>query len=403
MNGLAAAETVDRIAAQLAAPQPPPADKTWLPQSLARGAAGVALLHIERAHTGTGSWEQAHRWITAAVAGGASAADTNGLYLGAPALAFMLHAAATGTPDRYRQALADLDAPVAALAHRRVDTALDRIRSGALPGFREYDVFYGLTGIGALLLRRDPGGSALHRILDYLVTLTRPQPLDSCELPGWWVGHDPHRNPSPHGHANLGIAHGITGPLALLARTMRRGITVDGHHEAIATICAWLDTWRQDGPAGPWWPEWITLAEHHDGQARQPGPARPSWCYGTPGIARAGQQAALALGDTRLRQHYEHALLACLDDPDQQARLTTTGLCHGLAGVYQTVLRAALDSPDPALDARLPCLAAALAHHPNTGTSPGLLDGDTGAALALHTAAQRRPLSSGWDTCLLID
>jgi hypothetical protein len=48
------------------------------------------------------------------------------------------------------------------------------------------------------------------------------------------------------------MAHGISGPLALLAPAMRQGITVDGHAAAIHRICHWLDAWRHEAPAGPW-------------------------------------------------------------------------------------------------------------------------------------------------------
>ncbi|MGH3622096.1 MAG: lanthionine synthetase LanC family protein, partial [Sciscionella sp.] len=59
------------------------------------------------------------------------------------------------------------------------------------------------------------------------------------------------------------------------------------------------------------------------------GPLQPSWCYGTPGIARAQQLAALATGDTRRRHTAETALLGCLHDPNQLARIIDPGLCHG--------------------------------------------------------------------------
>lgn len=401
------AEAAERYAAHLALPGPPPDDEPWTPQSLTKGAAGIALLHIERAHAGCGTWQQAHLWITNAVAGQISATDNTGLYLGAPAITFMLGAAA-GTTGRYRDALADVDGHVAAPAHRRAAAAMARIGAGELPGFREYDVFFGLSGIGALLLRRDPGGSAMEQILYYLVALSTLLRVDGQVLPGWWVGHGPHRRYSVAyrgGHGNLGAAHGIAGPLALLSQAMRRGITVDGHREAIATICEWLDAWRQDGEAGPWWPEWITLADLRSGWPSQSGPARPSWCYGTPGIARAGQLAGIATGDAHRQQMYEDALLRCLEDPAQQSRITDGGLCHGWAGVYQTVWHAAHDAATPALAAHLPRLAANLGRraHPGTAAGPGLLEGDAGTALALHTAAHNVAPIFGWDACLLID
>jgi lantibiotic biosynthesis protein len=401
-------KAAERYAARLVLPGPPPEDEPWAPQSLTKGAAGIALLHIERAHAECGTWQQAHRWITNAVTGQVSAADTTGLYLGAPAITFMLDAAATGTTGRYRDALADIDGHVATLAHRRADAAMARIRRSELPGFREYDVFFGLSGIGALLLRRDHGGSAMERVLDYLVALSAPLQVEGQVLPGWWVRHDPHRRFSAayrDGHSNFGAAHGVAGPLALLSQAMRRGITVDGHREAIATMCEWFDAWRQDSEAGPWWPEWITLADLRSGRPSQTGPARPSWCYGTPGIARAGQLAGIATHDAHRQQTYEQALLSCLDDPAQQARITDGGLCHGWAGVFQTVWRAARDGGTSGLANHLPRLAGNLDHQAQSGTAagPGLLDGAAGTALALHTATHNVAPTSGWDACLLID
>ncbi|MER5301325.1 lanthionine synthetase C family protein [Streptomyces lasiicapitis] len=401
--------TVEAIARALAHPTPPPPDQPWHRQSLSDGPAGTALLHIERARTGHGTWPQAHTWIKAAALTPASASNTSGLFLGLPAVAFILSCAVTPDSVRYQQALASVDQHVTALAHRRVDVATHRAHSAERPTFHEYDVFHGLTGIGAYLLRRHPSSPALERVLTYLVTLSLPVHHDRLgEVPGWWVGHDPnltHAPAFPGGHANLGVAHGITGPLLLMANALRRGITVDGQTEAIHAVLAWLDHWRQEGVAGPWWPQHLTLDDLRTGRCTQPGPARPSWCYGTPGIARAGQTAAISLGDSKRQDEYEEAMARCLSDPQQLARLSDASLCHGWAGVYQTAWRADRDAAAPSLHTALPHIADALRHHTSTttGRAPGLLLGDAGTALALNTAARDTAPTSGWDACLLID
>lgn len=67
------------------------------------------------------------------------------------------------------------------------------------------------------------------------------------------------RQPADQGielYGNLGMAHGITGPMALLSIAMRRGVIVPGQAEAINRVCAWLDRWRC-GAQAPWWPEMI--------------------------------------------------------------------------------------------------------------------------------------------------
>jgi hypothetical protein len=365
-------------------------------QSLAAGAAGTALLHIERAHTGSQPWHTAHAWIKAATSQEISAADQAGLYFGAPAISFILHATRTG---RYDEAAAAIDAHVTRVAERRLAQVATRIERGEAATFAEYDVFRGLTGIAVLLLRHLPDADILEPILSHLVRLTYPT---SKGLPGWWVAHDPASTvPTPGGHANLGIAHGITGVLALLAIALRDGVAVDGQADAIQRICACLDRWQQGGEAGPWWPQWITRADLESGRVRQLGPGRPSWCYGTVGIARAQQLAAIALGDITRQRLAEQALAACLSDPAQLAYLTEPGLCHGVAGVYQTTWRAARDALTLDVAARLPTLKAML-DEADPQTDDSLLTGSAGLALALHTSAHDTPPHSGWDACLLI-
>ncbi|ORT46827.1 lanthionine synthetase C family protein [Frankia sp. KB5] len=399
--------TAGRLALGLAEPS---ADGS-VGQSLSAGAAGIALLHIERAWAEADNWRSAHRHLTAATRDPLHDHHTAGLYFGAPAVTFALHAA-NGSTDRYRDALAALDPAVTRLAHQCAGQALERISAGQIAGdFAEYDVFSGLTGLGALLLRRAPHSTATERVLTALVAIASLPIADGHDiLPGWWVSHDPRRGQSaafPGGHANLGAAHGIASVLAVLAHAARADVVVDGQHDALATICDWLDRWRVEGPAGPFWPHHISRRELAAGRPDQSQPGRAGWCYGTPGIARAGQLAALALDDPARRADYESALAACLDDPVQLGRLIDPSLCHGWAGLVQTVWRAAADEPSGTLRTRLPDLAGRLATatakpYPRGPAGRGLLLGQAGAALALHTVSTDHAPLSGWDACLLI-
>lgn len=117
------------------------------------------------------------------------------------------------------------------------------------------------------MLRRTPGSDALADVLPYIIGLTRPRYHDGDELPGWRVAHDPDPTlTTPGGHANPGMAHGVTaGLLALLANATRQGIVVDGQIKAIETPTAWFDRWRQTSSDGPWWPNWLTRQERDNG------------------------------------------------------------------------------------------------------------------------------------------
>lgn len=377
----------------------PPAPDTDLAtrQSLAHGPLGIALLHIERARRGLAPWRAVHQQLTAI----RPLIDGNeaSLFLGAPAMAYVLHLAAADS-DRYAGALHTLDDVVAAHTRRRLATAHARIDQGRYTSFAEYDLFRGLTGLGALLLRRRPDSNELKAVLQYLARLTEPVAGPKGQpLPGWWVGHAPasHKAATPGGHANAGLAHGIAGPLALLALAKRYGVTVDDHDIAMARICRWLDRIRQSDHRGTHWLRWITTTT-----AVPTEPRAPSWCYGTPGLVRAQQLAAIAMGDVHRKRMAESALLYCLTDPLQLDQLTTRSLCHGVGGLLRVVQRVAQDAEEPNLfTGRLPQLNERfLSLAPPT--EPGFLEGTGGAFLAFQSAEAGAAPASDWDACLLL-
>lgn len=290
------------------------------------------------------------------------------------------------------------------ITRQRLTRAAQRMRNGATATFREYDLFYGLAGIGALLLRHHADTDIFVDLLTYLVRLTEPRRDDGLLLPGWWVAHDPDPTlPTVGGHANLGMAHGAAGVLALLALAAQRGHVVNGQIEAVQRLCAWFDTWQQDSPDSPWWPQWVTRDDLRAGRPAQPTAGRPSWCYGAAGIARALQVAGLSAGDASRRSVAEEAIAACLTDR-QLDQLTDVGLCHGVAGLYQTAYRAAADADSNLIHSRLTLVTETLARQIATDSrgGAGLLTGATGTSLALHTAQRTGPPLSGWDACLLI-
>ncbi|MEW2087032.1 lanthionine synthetase LanC family protein, partial [Streptomyces sp. NPDC005283] len=278
----AAAAVADELCAALALPPPveygddySPGSPRWRDQSLSKGAAGVAVLHGLRARHGLGGQEAMRAWLARATRDDLSAGPGAGLWFGAPAVAFALHAAA---PGRSPGAMASLDRAVADLTDTRLKAALDRMDAERRPALYEFDLVRGLTGLGAYLLHRDPGGDLVRRVLTYLVRLTRPVPADDVagpNAPGWWTNDAPTGSDDPAfeaGQIDLGMAHGIAGPLAFMALSIRDGVRVDGQLEAIETICRWLDAWQQPAPAGPWWPERITLDELRSGR-----PHRDPW------------------------------------------------------------------------------------------------------------------------------
>ncbi|GDY31936.1 lanthionine synthetase C family protein [Gandjariella thermophila] len=374
-------------------------------QSLS-GGAGLALLHIAYAHAGIGDWPTAHKWVKAMTAHPVAAHAEASLYQGAPAVAYVLRTA--GQPA-YTPVLARLDQHVAEITRTRLVRGHERIDRGALPELREFDLINGLTGLGVCLLQavhadpNHPGGEPLRDVLTYLVRLTGQITVNGVALPGWWTANGPSGRSDPRwpgGHANLGMAHGIAGPLALLSAAMIGGITVPGHADAIELTDWFLNFWRCGPETGPWWPGMISAREWANAATDQPGPQRPSWCYGTPGLARALHLAAQALDAPTRVAEAKVVLLACITDDAQLDQLGDDSLCHGWAGLVHTARRMLADAEPGSEAEALARLEHRWRHRRTRATrklseSSGMLEGGAGVALT------DLPPGTGWDACLL--
>jgi hypothetical protein len=393
-----------------------PAGQPWWRQSLAHGAPGIALLHIERAAAGRASWRPAQDWLSYICTGPVTAGPDSFLFYGAPALAHALACAAEYQPGWYQRALERLDRQIALDAISRVSRAHARMDSRQLPDLAEFDTIRGLTGIGSYLLCRDPEGAAMNSILGYLVRLTEPVADNDGVLPGWWTPAGPSGRASgkfPGGHGNLGMAHGISGALALMSLSITARPAVAGQHQAIARICGWLCQWQD--AAG--WPYWVNRAHARAGQHnRDDGPRRLGWCYGTVGVARAIQLAGQVTGESALLNTANGILAGVLADPRHRAVTNTACLCHGSAGLAHLAATSAADASRATasrIRAAVPGLLDALAPEcvePGpaaarllTQSGPGLLEGAAGCALAILRPAGSLDPRSRWDACLLIN
>ncbi|MFF9482808.1 lanthionine synthetase C family protein [Streptomyces sp. NPDC014733] len=452
-----AAEVAYEVAGRLADPQrTAEAFPDLAPLSLDHGYPGLALLHAELSHGRPEFRRAAHAHLGAAAARLAGRTD-QGLYQGIPALALAAHAARR-TPDDYAALLTRLDAALDRLVARALEPERARLDAGR-PGvpFPRFDLVSGVSGLARLLLlRRAAHEGTLTEALGHLVRLARPLLLDGTPVPGWWAPGGPSTPGSadpryPHGHVNFGLAHGISGPLAVLSAALRAGVPVPGLREAVTDLVAELLAHRTEEGG---WPALIPLERYG---AEPPAPGRTAWCYGTPATAAALHQAGRALGDTGLCTLAADALA---DDLDHPRRVTDHAFCHGHAGLLHLCHTLTEDTPHPRLTAHRDALAARLvaAYDPELpygfpavaavdgpdvphgsraetalegadgpglpyGTrspatpersgapepvgggipaGPGLLGGAAGIALALHAYATDAPPRTSWDAAVLL-
>lgn len=256
-----------------------------------------------------------------------------------------------------------------------------------------YDLIDGLVGIGVYALARWPRPGAEACLSGVVEQLARRAWQDGDGV-CWWSPPRDYPIPLPH-RVDLGLAHGIAGVIAFLARVDRLGLGGQAARPLLDGAVSWLLAHLVETAAGPTVPCIVA-----DGV--EPEPARSAWCYGDPGVAAALLLAARDAGQPAWAQAATGLALRAAGRPPGQTGVTDPGLCHGSAGLAHLFNRMYQLTAEPALaeaarfwgERTLELCATAAPSH------PGLLEGTAGVALALEAlCTTAEPV---WDQMLLI-
>jgi hypothetical protein len=387
----------------------------WAPHDVAQGDAGLALLcaQLDRCFPAAGWDVPAHRLLESAARAAGHDRPPPSLFGGLSGLGFVaLLLSRDGA--RYQQLASAVDD--ALVPQTLVLTRSVRERGRGL-AVRQFDVISGLAGIGAYLLAgrdRDRLRVALEQVLGTLVELVSAR---AGAVPAWFtpvelLGEASVASRYPHGALNCGLAHGIPGPVALMALALSAGVEVPGLREATAAGAAWIVAHHGVDEWGVTWPTMVRLPEE---TAQRAGPSRAGWCYGSPGVARALWLAGQALADETLAAFAITAMEAVYRRPLAARNIDSPTFCHGVAGLLQVTLRFAHDTGLPVFARQAAALTDQLlgGYDPESllgfrsvepgGTrveAAGLLDGAPGVALALLAAAT--DVQPAWDRLFLL-
>jgi hypothetical protein len=390
----------------------------WEPHGIAQGDAGLALMcgYLDACFPDEGWDATAHRYLTLAARGAErSGYLATGLFGGLSGLAFAArYLSRNGT--RYQKLLTAIEEPLLSQTLGLAD-ALSRQRQGVSVG--QFDLISGLSGVGAYLLCRreyEEAVAALRAVLRSLVALVpEEEGIPRWYTPAYLMGDEATARLYPNGNLNCGLAHGIPGPLGLMALALRSGMEVEGLEEAVDRVTHWLMNNRADDAWGVNWPTAVPLGPRGPGSALREEPSRTAWCYGSPGVARALWFAGEALGNLEYRELAVEAMKAVYRRPVWERRIDSPTFCHGVAGLLQITLRFANDTELPLFAGAAETLTEQLLslHDPDSllgycslepggqrVDQPGLLDGAPGVVLVLLAAATDvRPT---WDRLFLL-
>jgi class I lanthipeptide synthase len=389
----------------------------WEPHGIAQGDAGLALMYsyLDACFPGDAWDATAHGYLTLAARGAEQSGYlAPGIFAGLSGLAFAAWCLSRHGA-RYQRLLRTVE-EVFLPQTVTLAGALSHHTGGI--SVSQFDLISGLSGVGAYLLCRrqsEEATATLRTILGSLVALTgQANGLPSWYTPAHLMGDEAMARLYPHGHLNCGLAHGIPGPLALMALALRFGLEVDGLPDAIERVAAWLDHHRVDDAWGVNWPTAVPVAPEGTAASSET-PSRAAWCYGSPGVARALWLAGEALDHPRYRELAIAALEAVYRRPIRERRIDSPTFCHGVAGLLQVTLRFACDTGLPLFAEAARTLSTQLLalYDPDSLLGyysiepggqcvdrPGLLDGAPGVVLVLLAAAT--DTEPTWDRLFLL-
>lgn len=329
-----ALQAVDAIAESITSITAVPGERD---PSLGRGQAGLALLYAWLARTRRMAQADVLAWqcLDQAIEAVSAQAMNASLYGGFTGVAWA--AELTGR-------LLDPDAEDRSEA---VDEALLRLLSRADRWSAPYDLIVGLTGLGVYALQRYPRPVAiecLRRVVERLHGCARH---DEHGL-YWWtppeeiLDDEESRKQYPSGRADLGVAHGVAGPVALLGGICGAGVEQATARPLLEGAVSWLLAQSLPTEAGPTFPVWVA-------PAIQPWPARCAWCYGDPGIAAALLLAARGVGDAGWEQTAVALACRAAERPASDTGVVDANFCHGAAGLAHLYNRMYQATGEPTL------------------------------------------------------
>jgi lantibiotic biosynthesis protein len=285
--------------------------------SLSRGQAGLALLYTWLARTGRTPDVIAWQYLDQAIEAVSTQAMKPSLYGGFTGVAW-----AAELVDHL------LD-PDPGDRNDEVDDAVLQLLSQPNRWPVPHDLVEGVTGLGVYALQRYPRPMAiecLRRVVERLHESARHDEHGFY----WWTPpadiHEEWRKEYPSGRADLGVAHGVAGAIALLGGICGAGIEQAAARPLLEGAVRWLLAHSMASEAGPTFPLWIA-------PGFQPYQARCAWCYGDPGIAAALLTAARGAGVPDWEKAAVALAYRAAERPESETGVVNACFCHGAAGL----------------------------------------------------------------------
>lgn len=220
-----------------------------------------------------------------------------------------------------------------------------------------YDLIAGLSGIGNSLLMREnlsvEDRDVLNQILYYLTVLSWKITLpDGDSVIRFYIKssnqiRDDEKKSFPNGNLNFGLAHGMMGPLMLLAKAYNKGYCVYLQEEAIERLAQIYYKYRaMDENNVLIWPTQLRKEDFNKKFTQDNyRTKRASWCYGTAGLSRGLYLVGKWMDDSSLKNDGLRSLLGIASMNFDDLALMSPIVCHGYAGLLAILLVTGRNEP----------------------------------------------------------
>ncbi|SGX43069.1 lanthionine synthetase C family protein [Staphylococcus argenteus] len=243
----------------------------------------------------------------------------NSLFGGLSGIAFSMDIASQNGRN-YQKILNNIDDVIV----NEIESDIDQILQEPLNPLN-YDTISGLAGIGRYLLNRidvsDKNVKALKRILTYFKNIQYSQ--NSWVVPQESQFLESDKNYFTQGNINLGLAHGVLGPMSLFALCVIKGITIENHQHILKDMYKYIMD-EKFSSNDRWLQRYDLISERNHFNY-----IRNGWCYGNTGVMTTLFLIGQALQDDEIIQMSKKVMLQVVNDKDEN--LISPTICHGLS------------------------------------------------------------------------
>lgn len=260
-------------------------------------------------------------------------------HLGHQAFAVNLYFNRTGNLPTFSNSLNNL---LLKIASKRAQALLDSKPSTFAS---HYDCIAGISGILYYLLDVvdiDQNLNMLTPMVNYLIYLTKFHKyggylISNFHIPKENLYTDLEKRLYQNGYLNLGLSHGMLGPLLAMSKAKLKGLETTELSKAIETINTIYNRFMKFIDRRPVWPCYIAPMEYIKNLEPQYTSLlkiqRSSWCYGNVSIARGFHMLHKNNKNYSMAAKYMDYLIEIIDTPIKNYNLDNPGICHGFASI----------------------------------------------------------------------